>query len=88
MISAAEARFQSKNFATIKDVLNRANDAILEATEKGEYTCKVSINKEIKNEVRLKIKEELESYGYTVDLPMCKPNDEAYYKHARISWKE
>ncbi len=95
MLNALEAQFESMHRSDIKDILNKCEEAIKEACEKGEFACTVSIwmRSGRPESVYQEILKTLNDLGYRTHLTDNRswadhaPCDQApRYEDLKISW--
>jgi hypothetical protein len=95
MISAKEANFESKNRARINEIETCLDDAIQEAVKKGKFRASCTINSGLSQEIREKLKEEIENLGYEISITDVDKEYEGapyeqrpWYDNIYVSWGE
>lgn len=70
MISAKEAKFESQNMETINNIMASLEEAIHKSIDSGSCIADASIPSDLTAKVQEKLKEELETLGYSVEFPI------------------
>ena len=87
MLSAGEARFESKFRNDINYYENLIDKNIRETTERGNYGCMFSIDCDVSSIVKNKIIEDLNALGYIVSLIKADQR-ENFYDRINIDWEK
>ena len=96
MITASEARFETKHRAKVNEILKECEKSIEQGIHKGEYVARVSIwIGDLPEEVFDAVIKELQDLGYKTELSNYRitksdaPCDQgAYYETLTIYWAE
>ena len=95
MITANEANFRSINGKTIKEIEEKIETAINEATADGMFECSVSVSTNTNKEVRERIKAMLTELGYVVKITdydkeygNAPAEQRPWYDNISISWRK
>ena len=76
--SADKAYFESLNGAKVKEIEERIEKEINDATERGQFECVVCPFTQMSQEVKNRIKEDLTKLGYKVEIE----DNDTKYKNA------
>lgn len=91
IINASTAKKLSDD-ANRYDVYGKIADAIEDATEHGEYSCKVILSEQCTKDAKKKYREILEEFGYNVEVERHMETDDfgqGYYNISiKIRWDE
>ena len=94
MMSADEARFESKNRKTINRYLNEIEQRIVEAVNEGQFATSIDIKIDTSDYVRKAIEDELvNKLGYSIIISDNRgysgPSDQGpMFDNITISWEE
>ena len=82
MITASEARFKAENKQVMEDTERIVENAVMSASEMGDFKVGVYIDNKLNEEGRKIIKDNLEKLGYKVSI-VCDPDT---YDVIMIEW--
>ena len=68
MITAKEARFESLNRKKLNEIIGKLEEEQKKQIEFGNLYASISISTDFREDMRTKIKEELEDLGYSVSI--------------------
>lgn len=68
MITAKEARFESLNRKKLNEIIGKLEEEQKKQIESGNLYASISISTDLSEDMRTKIKEELEDLGYSVSI--------------------
>ena len=87
MIINASTAKQLSDDANKYDTYNKIADAIKDATERGAYSCQVTIAEQCTKDAKWKYREILEELGYSVEVERHLETDDWGEGHYNISLK-